>query len=92
MLTIEFSNQFKRDYKLAEKRGYDMTKIMDVISLLQNEVVLPDKYRDHPLKGLKKNTGVRECHIEPDWLLVYRIEKGKLILQLIRTGSHSDLF
>lgn len=92
MLTIEFSNQFKRDYKLATKRGYDMAKLMDVISLLQNEATLPAEYRDHPLKGINKNIGVRECHIEPDWLLVYRIKNDKLILQLIRTGTHSDLF
>ncbi len=92
MLTIEFSNQFKKDYKLATKRGYDMAKLMDVISLLKNEEVLPAKYNDHPLKGIKKSMGVRECHIEPDWLLVYRIKNDKLILQLIRTGTHSDLF
>ena len=78
MLKPEFSGQFKKDYKLAVKRGCDPKKLEEVISLLCSETPLPEKYR--------------ECHIQPDWLLVYKVVQGMLILKLIRTGSHSDLF
>lgn len=92
MLKAEFSSQFKRDYKLAVKRGCDPKKLEKVITLLCNEQPLPEVYRDHALVNSKNYVGVRECHIEPDWLLVYKIVKETLILKLIRTGTHSDLF
>lgn len=92
MLRPEFTGQFKKDYKLALKRGCDPVKLQKVIELLCNEQPLPEAYRDHPLTNSRNYKDVRECHIEPDWLLVYRIEQDRLVLQLIRTGSHSDLF
>jgi len=92
MLKIEFSGQFKRDYKLALKRGCDPKKLEEVITLLSSEQPLPAVYRDHALTNSRNYKGMRECHIEPDWLLVYRIVRQTLILQLIRTGTHSDLF
>ena len=84
------SNQFRKDLKLAAKRGYSMDKIKEVISKLANGETLDAKYRDHLLTG--NYGGYRECHIEPDWLLVYQIDGGQLILFLARTGTHSDLF
>lgn len=84
------SNQFRKDLKLAAKRGYNMDKIKDVIARLANGETLDVKYRDHLLTG--NYGGYRECHIEPDWLLVYQIDGGQLILFLARTGTHSDLF
>lgn len=92
MLKPEFSSQFKKDYKLAVKRGCDPKKLETVLTLLCNEQPLPAKYRDHALTASRNYQGVRECHIQPDWLLIYRIVQDKLILQLIRTGTHSDLF
>lgn len=84
------SNQFRKDLKLAAKRGYNMDKIKDVIARLANGETLDAKHRDHLLTG--NYGGYRECHIEPDWLLVYQIVGGQLILFLARTGTHSDLF
>lgn len=92
MLKLEFTGQFKKDYKLAIKRGCDPKKLEKVITLLSNEQPLPESYRDHALTNSRNYKFVRECHIQPDWLLVYRIEKERLILKLIRTGTHSDLF
>ena len=92
MLKLQFTGQFKRDYKLAVKRGCDPKKLEAVISLLCKEEVLPESYRDHALTNSKNYKGVRECHIQPDWLLIYKIENETLILNLIRTGTHSDLF
>lgn len=92
MLKIEFQGQFKRDFKLAVKRGCDIAEFQKVISLLVNEQPLPAKYRDHALTNSKEFKDVRECHIQPDWLLIYKVYKEYLILKLIRTGSHSDLF
>ena len=92
MLKIEFTGQFKKDYKLAVKRGCDPGKLEHVLSFLVNEQPLPEKYKDHALTNSRDYKDVRECHIEPDWLLVYKIVKDTLILRLIRTGSHSDLF
>ena len=90
MLDVVFSNQFKRDLKQAEKRGYDLSLLEPVIDRLVNGIQLPKKYKDHSLKG--EYSEFRECHIQPDWLLVYRIENDKLMLFLSRTGTHSDLF
>ncbi len=84
------SNQFKKDLKLAAKRGYDMNKIKNVIEKLANGEILEAKCRDHLLTG--DYGGFRECHIQPDWLLVYQICNGQLVLFLARTGTHSDLF
>lgn len=92
MLRPEFTGQFKKDYKLAVKRGCDPDKLSEVITMLVNEQPLPEKYRDHVLVNSRNYKNMRECHIEPDWLLVYKIEQEILILKLIRTGSHSDLF
>lgn len=92
MLRPEFSGQFKRDYKLAVKRGCNPKKLEEVIVLLCNEKPLPERYRDHALINSREYKGMRECHIQPDWLLVYKIVRDTLILKLIRTGTHSDLF
>lgn len=92
MLKAEFTGQFKKDYKLALKRGCDPNKLQAVITLLINEEPLPEQYRDHALTNSRNYKSMRECHIEPDWLLVYKIEQKVLILKLIRTGTHSDLF
>lgn len=91
MLRAEFTWQFKKDYKLAIKRGCNPDKLGNIIAMLMNEQPLPEKYRDHALTSSRNYKNVRECHIEPDWLLVYKIERERLILKLIRTGSHSDL-
>ena len=90
MLRVEFTGRFKKDYKLAIKRGCDPNELEAVITMLMNEHPLPEKYRDHSLAG--EYRGFRECHIEPDWLLIYRIESDELELFLFRTGTHSDLF
>jgi mRNA interferase YafQ len=92
MLKPEFTGKFKKDYKLAVKRGLKPKLLEDVITLLIQEKQLPEKYHDHPLTNSKEYKDVRECHIEPDWLLIYKILEDRLILRLIRTGSHSDLF
>lgn len=90
MLEVVLSNQFKKDLKLASKRGYKLELLEKTVDKIANNVKLEDKYRDHALTG--NYIGFRECHIQPDWLLVYRIENDELILFLSRTGSHSDLF
>ena len=92
MLKVEFTGQFKKDYKLAIKRGCDPKELEKVITLLVNEQPLPEQYRDHALINSRNYKDMRECHIEPDWLLVYKVLRETLILRLIRTGSHSDLF
>ena len=73
-----------------KKRGKELEKLKYVVNELANQRPLDEKYRDHELTGNYRN--FRECHIEPDWLLIYRIEKGELTLALVRTGTHSDLF
>lgn len=87
---IQRTSQFKKDYKLAVKRGCDINKLQKVVMILASGETLPEEYRDHPLRG--NYSGYRECHIEPDWLLVYRITENVLVLTLYRTGTHSDLF
>ena len=86
---IERTLQFKKDYKLAEKQGLDLNKLKEIITLLADGYPLPPKNKDHQLKGNYK--GYRECHIEPDWLLIYKIQNDMLILTLVRTGSHNKL-
>lgn len=90
MLDIVLSNRFKRDMKLAVKRGYNLALLDKVVDKLSKQEPLPPKNMDHALSG--DYIGFRECHIQPDWLLVYRIDAGELILFLSRTGTHSDLF
>lgn len=90
MLEIVPSNQFKKDLKLAKKRGYRMERLRDVVMMLASEQKLDERYRDNGLTG--NYSGFRECHVEPDWLLVYRINQDALALFLFRTGTHSDLF
>lgn len=92
MLRPGFSGQFKRDYKLALKRGLDPKKLEEVITLLCAETPLPERYRDHALVNSRNYKDMRECHIQPHWLLIYKVVRETLILELIRTGSHSDLF
>ncbi len=89
MLKIKVHNKFKKDLKLMKKRGYDEEKLWAVVDKLAAGVPLPPKNRDHALTG--NYLGSRECHIEPDWLLVYEIQNDELVLVLIRTGTHSDL-
>ena len=90
MLTIKYSAKFKKDYKTAIKRGYDPQLLENVLEILCTGKPLPQMYHDHSLSG--NYTGHRECHITPDWLLIYKIEQDILVLSLTRTGSHSDLF
>lgn len=90
MLDIVLSNQFKKDLKLAQKRGCDLDLLNSVVDTLANGEPLAEKFRDHNLVG--KYAGFRECHIQPDWLLVYKADETELILFLFRTGTHSDLF
>jgi len=89
-MKIKQSTRFKRDLKLARKRGLDIDLLGSVVELLAQGVTLPLKYRDHPLTG--NYSGFRECHITPDWLLIYRVENEEVVLYLFRTGTHSDLF
>lgn len=90
MLTIRYYSTFKKDYRRAVRRGYDIHLLEKVIRLLAEQKSLPQKYKDHDLLG--DYTGYRECHITPDWLLIYRIDREGLTLVLTRTGTHSDLF
>ena len=90
MLEIVYTNKMKRDVKLMEKRGKDITKLVTALSLLASGEPMPPQYRDHPLSGDLKD--FRECHIEGDWLLLYQIFTDKLILSASGTGTHSDLF
>ena len=90
MYNLRFTNKIQRNIKLMKKRGKDLDKLTVVLKLLQNGEELPAKYKDHALTGIY--IGCRECHIEPDWLLVYEIINEELIILLLTTGSHSDLF
>ena len=88
---IQRTSQFKRDYKLALRRGYDVAKLRVVVTILMDGDRLPREYLDHPLKG-RDYKEYRECHIEPDWLLIYKVDTGRRCVMLYRTGTHSDLF
>lgn len=90
MLTIKYETSFKKDFKRIVKRGYDIRLLEEVIEILASGRELPPKYKDHALIG--DYADCRECHIAPDWLLVYQIDGNELILYLTRTGTHSDLF
>ena len=87
---IVWTTQFKKDYKLAIKRHMNIDLLDDIIRALSRGEKLPEKNKDHELTG--NWIGYRECHIQPDWLLIYRIEEDILVLTLVRAGSHSDLF
>ena len=84
------TSQFKKDYKRVKKRGLDMSELQTVLDKLCAEEPLEERHRDHALTN--NYTGFRECHIRPDWLLIYAVDKDKLILTASRTGTHSDLF
>lgn len=90
MLTIKYQNTFKKDFKRIKKRGYDIKELEKVITILAAQETLPIENKDHALIGNYKNC--RECHIAPDWLLIYTIDNQELVLILMRTGTHSDLF
>lgn len=88
--TVKYTSQFKKDFKLAIRRGLNIELLENVISMLAMGEPLSEKHKDHALAG--RWTGHRECHVLPDWLLIYRIENDVLVLTLTRTGTHSDLF
>ena len=90
MYKIKPTTKFTKDLKRIEKRGYKIDLLTEVIKKLAAGKKLEEKYKDHPLKGIFE--GCRECHITPDWLLIYKIVKGDLILYLTRTGTYSDLY
>lgn len=90
MYRIETTNKFEKDMKLMRKRNLPLEDLFDVVELLADGKPLPTKYKDHPLKGNYR--GTRECHIHPDWLLVYQVKEEVELLCLLRTGSHSNLF
>lgn len=87
-LTPRRTGQFKRDYKLMKRRGKEMEKLRGVMRKLADQQTLEPKHCDHPLVG--NYAGRRECHVEPDWLLIYKLEPGAIIFE--RTGAHADLF
>lgn len=87
---IRWTSQYKKDIKLAKKRNYNISELLEVVKKLSFGLPLEEKYKDHALEGNWKNH--RELHIRPDWLLIYQIKDDILILELSRTGTHSDLF
>ena len=87
---VKFTNQFRKDLKLAKKQNKDLDKLFEVVNILAEGGTLDARFRDHDLSGDYK--GTRECHIEPDWLLVYEVRGNVLVLMLYRLGSHSELF
>lgn len=90
MIDIRYTTKFRKDFKIVKKRGCNVELFQEVLNILQNGQQLPQKYKDHSLNG--NYSGCRECHITPDWLLIYRYDKNGLVLILTRTGTHSDLF
>lgn len=90
MLKIVYTNRMKKDVRLMKKRGKDISKLTAILTLLSTGADLPPSYRDHALTG--NLSDFRECHIEPDWLLLYQIFDDELILSATATGSHADLF
>lgn len=87
---IQPTNKFKKDLRLCKSRGYHINLITEIIKKLSNAEQLEEKYKDHELSG--NWSGYRECHIQPDWLLIYKMDGKEMILYLTRTGTHSDLF
>ena len=90
MRTFSRTSQFKKDVKRVEKRGKDMTKLKAVLELLIDGETLPPEFRDHPLRG--DFAGSRDCHLEPDWILIYNLSEKTTHVCFERTGTHSDLF
>lgn len=90
MRTFSRTSQFKRDVKLAEKRGKELAKLRTVLDILIEGNPLPPEYRDHPLRG--DFAGSRDCHLEPDWILIYTLKEKGTHVCFERTGMHSDLF
>ena len=90
MYEIVYTNRMKRDVRRAKKRGKDISKLIKTLQLLQKGSAMPEQYRDHALGGNLND--FRECHIEPDWLLIYLIHEDMLILSATATGTHADLF
>ncbi len=90
MYNLKPTTQFKKDLKLCKKRGLNIDLLTELLKLLEKGKPLPEKYHDHPLSG--SFAGCRECHILPNWLLIYEISGNDLIIYLTRTGTHSDLF
>ena len=90
MYKIKFTNEFKKQMKLCQRRGYDMELIRDALSILSTEGKLPSGYLPHQLHGNRK--GQWECHIQPNWLLIWEQHDDELILVMLNTGTHSDLF
>ena len=88
--TIKPSTKFAKDLKRVQRRGWKIASLTGIVKELAAGKKLLDKHRDHDLVG--NFTGLRECHIEPDWLLIYEIDSDNLMLYLVRTGSHSDLY
>jgi len=89
MLELKVTSKYKKDRRLMKKRGKDLSQLTSIIEKLQRREPLEPKHHDHPLQG--NYARHRECHIDPDWLLIYRIDNEALILTAVRTGSHSDL-
>ena len=87
---IKPTTKFQKDLKRVQRRGYNLSLLTEIVKKLANGEALPEKNKDHNLSG--DYIGCRECHITPDWLLIYEISDGNLILYLTRTGTHSDLF
>ena len=90
MYQVKFTTAYKKSYKLMKRRGLDPSALDEVVDLLRQGKQLDEKYRDHGLSG--NYAGFRECHVKPDWLLIYLIENDILTLTLVHTGSHSALF
>lgn len=90
MYSIIYTNKFKKDLRLCDKRNYDIPKLREAIKILQETGQLPAQYKPHKLKG--KYAGLWECHIEPDWLMTWEQNDRQLIILLMETGTHSDLF
>ena len=90
MYSLQLTSRYKKQYKQLARRGYNMALLESVIEKLAKGETLDPKHVDHPLKGNKK--GYRDCHITPDWVLIYKIDKGVLTLILSETGTHADLF
>lgn len=89
---IRKTKQFKKDFKTCVKRGLNIDEFRIVLNLLQEGAVLPEKYLDHPLRPTREYKNCRELHKEPDWLLIYKYSNENVILYLVRTGTHADLF
>jgi len=89
MYNIKYTTAYKKSYKLLKKRGYDLSLLDEVVDALRHGMALNERFKDHALKG--EYAGFRECHVKPDWLLIYLIENDILTLTLVDTGTHSDL-